>query len=197
MTRAWFLLAALVATPALAQQPNANAAPAQRPKTALQQAAEQQVEQAQRQREQAAQPAAPAPQRPAAPAARPANPRRRSALDSMPDTMRIDYKREVFNYQGGPRDPFQTLISSGAVRPTIDDLKLISVAYDARGGNSVAVVRELLAGGAHRMHRLRRGDQIGRLHVIQILPYQVVFQVEEFGFERQQTLTLQRPEVAR
>ncbi len=49
--------------------------------------------------------------------------------------------------------------------------------------------------GGTKSHRLRRGDQVGRLRVIQILPTQVVFQVEEFGFERQQTLSLQRREI--
>jgi hypothetical protein len=38
---------------------------------------------------------------------------------------------------------------------------------------------------------------VGRLRVIQIQPYQIVFQVEEFGFERQQTLSLPRREVPR
>jgi len=135
-------------------------------------------------------------QRPPHRAATPSAPAASAARDSSVDSTRIEYRREVFNYTGGSRDPFQTLISSGEVRPTIDDLRLVSVAYDARGGNSVAVVEENLAGGGKRMHRLRRGDQIGRLRVIQIQPYQVIFQLEEFGFEQQQTLTLQRPEAS-
>ena len=117
---------------------------------------------------------------------------RAQARDTARDTTRIEYYREVFNYSGGTRDPFQTLITSGDVRPTIEDLRLVGILYDPRG-RSIATVQEQITGGT-KSHRLRRGDQVGRLRVIQILPTQVVFQVEEFGFERQQTLTLQRRE---
>ncbi len=132
-------------------------------------------------------PARPAPARPTAPVRQATPPRDSVVVDSV----HIDYMREVFNYQGGTRDPFQTLITSNEVRPTLQDLRLVAILYDARYGNSVAVVREA---GNTRPHRLRRGDQIGRLRVIQIRQYSVVFQVEEFGFERQEELTLSRPE---
>jgi hypothetical protein len=105
-----------------------------------------------------------------------------------------DYRREVFRYAGGARDPFQSLITSGGVGPLLSDLRLVSIAYDARYGNSVAVIRS-----AHDTHpmRLRRGDTIGQMRVIQIRQYEVVFQIEEFGFERQEVLALRRPEVSR
>jgi hypothetical protein len=109
-------------------------------------------------------------------------------------SLRIEYRREVYSYQGGPRDPFASLIATSDVRQDISDLRLVSVAYDARGGNSVAVVREV---GSNAIHRLRRGQSVGRLRVIQIRQYEVVFQVEEFGFERQEVLTLSRPEGSR
>lgn len=102
---------------------------------------------------------------------------------------KVEYKREVFHYNGGTRDPFLTLISSSGVGPNVNDLRLVSVTYDAQYGRSVAIVRETK--GA-RIHRLHRGDTMGRLRVLQIRQYEVVFQVEEFGFERQVVLTLQR-----
>jgi hypothetical protein len=105
-----------------------------------------------------------------------------------------DYRREVFRYTGGARDPFQSLITSRGVGPLLSDLRLVSIAYDARYGNSVAVIRA--AHDAHPM-RLRRGDTIGQMRVIQIRQYEVVFQIEEFGFERQEVLSLRRPEVSR
>ena len=40
----------------------------------------------------------------------------------------------------GTRDPFVSLIESNAVGPTITDLRLVSITYDARYGNSVAIV---------------------------------------------------------
>ena len=102
---------------------------------------------------------------------------------------KVEYRREVFHYAGGSRDPFLTLITSSDVRPTINDLRLVSVIYDPRYGRSVAVVREE---PGDIIHRLKRGDTVGRLRVLQIREYEVVFQIEEFGFERQEVLTLQR-----
>ena len=115
-----------------------------------------------------------------------------AAADSA--TMRIEYRREVYNYRGGARDPFESLVRTADVGPTMTDLRLVSIAYDARGGRSVAVVRQT---PSNRVHRLTRGSTLGRLRVIQIRQYEVVFQVEEFGFERQETLTLHRPEASR
>jgi hypothetical protein len=171
------------ASPAPAQRP---ATPAQRPATPAQRPATPAA---------APRPAAPAPAAPArAGTPAQARPAPGQPSDAVPDTVtKIDYRREVFSYQGGSRDPFQSLVTSSDVRPTIGDLRVVSIVYDARG-NSVAIVREA---NNPRPHRLRRGDQIGRLRVVQIRPYEVVFQVEEFGFERQETLTLTRPEAYR
>ncbi len=102
---------------------------------------------------------------------------------------KVEYRREVYHYTGGSRDPFQTLITASGVGPGIGDLRLVSVTYDPVYGRSVAIVREIKG---DRIHRLRRGDTVGRLRVLQIREYEVVFQIEEFGFERQAVLTLQR-----
>jgi len=106
---------------------------------------------------------------------------------------RIEYRREVFNYGGGPRDPFQTLVAAD-VGPEVTDLRLVSIAYDARGGHSLAVLRQP---NNPTIYRVRRGDAIGRMRVIQIRQYEVVFQIEELGFERQEVLSLPRPEAIR
>jgi hypothetical protein len=128
-------------------------------------------------------------QQPAAKATRPVL-RRDTSLAGIDTTGgKVSYSREVFHYSGGARDPFETLITSSSVRPTIDDLRLVSVIYDPRYGRSVAVIREM---PGERVHRLHRGDMIGRLRVLQIRQYEVVFQIEEFGFERQVVLALQR-----
>lgn len=134
----------------------------------------------------------PAQQPPPAAPARPVAPATRDTTDSSAAT--IDYRREVYSYQGASRDPFASLLNEAATQTTVADLRLVSVIYDARGGRSVAVVRDK---SNPRPHRLRRGDTLGRLRVIQIRPYEVVFQVEEFGFERQEVLALSRPEVNR
>jgi len=96
--------------------------------------------------------------------------------------------REVFAYEGGGRDPFMSLLKSGDVRPLISDLKLTTVVYDGRfASRSVAVLRDITN---RRIYRVKTGDIIGRLKVTQIRPREVVFTVQEFGFERQETLSL-------
>ena len=116
---------------------------------------------------------------------------RRVPLDT---TLPVEYRREVFRYSGGSRDPFESLLVTGGMGPMIGDLRLVAVTFDARYGNSVAIVRAL---NVTQPYRLRRGDTIGRMRVIQIRQYEVVFQIEEFGFERQEVLALRRPEVTR
>jgi hypothetical protein len=120
---------------------------------------------------------------------------RLAARPTLPDTAApVEYQRELFRYTGGTRDPFESLVQTNRVGPMIEDLRVVSITYDARYGNSVAIVR---ATHEPRPLRVRRGDTIGNMRVIQIRQYEVVFQIEEFGFERQQVLTLRRPEVSR
>jgi hypothetical protein len=100
--------------------------------------------------------------------------------------------REVFAYEGGGRDPFMSLLRSGDVRPLLSDLKLTTVVYDGRfATRSVAVLRDITN---RRLYRVKTGDIIGRLKVTQIRPREVVFTVQEFGFERQETLSLAKHE---
>jgi len=129
------------------------------------------------------------------PAARPGQPAAQAPVRPTQDTVTpIDYSREIFHYQGAQRDPFESLVTEASTQTSVTDLRLVSVIYDVRGGRSVAVVRER---NNPRPYRLRRGDMLGRLRVIQVRQYEVVFQVEEFGFERQEVLALSRPEVHR
>jgi len=108
------------------------------------------------------------------------------------DTAPLTLLREAFSYQGGGRDPFLSLLKSGDVRPMITDLKLVAVVYDERyASRSVVVLRDITTG---RRYRAKAGDVIGRLRITQIRPREVVFTVQEFGFERQQTLSLAKQE---
>lgn len=100
--------------------------------------------------------------------------------------------REVFAYEGGGRDPFMSLLRSGDVRPLLSDLKLTTIVYDGRfAARSVAVLRDITN---RRIYRVKTGDIIGRLKITQIRPREVVFTVQEFGFERQETLSLAKQE---
>lgn len=98
------------------------------------------------------------------------------------------FEREVFYYErSGRRDPFASLMTSGELRPLLSDLKLVAVAFDASGRNSVAVMRDL---NTKEQYRVRVGHTLGRMRVSAINPRFVTFTIEEFGFSRQENLGL-------
>lgn len=100
----------------------------------------------------------------------------------------ITLHREVFSYSsGGRRDPYASLMSSNAVRPLLSDLRLTAVAFDPDGNNSVAILRD---SHSKEQYRIRVGQQLGRLRVSAIRQKAVQFTIEEFGFNRQETLPL-------
>jgi hypothetical protein len=96
--------------------------------------------------------------------------------------------REVFSYDGsGRRDPFLSLLSTGELRPAFNDLKLVAVAYDPTGRKSVAVMRDI---SSKDQYRVKVGQTLGRMRVAQIHPKSVTFTIDEFGYSRQDVLTL-------
>jgi hypothetical protein len=104
----------------------------------------------------------------------------------------VSLVREVFAYEGGGRDPFMSLLRSGDVRPLIADIRLVTVVFDGvYPARSVAVLRDVIT---QRRYRVKQGDIVGRLKVTSIRPRDVVFTVQEFGYERQQTLSLSKRE---
>jgi len=108
------------------------------------------------------------------------------------DTASVALVREVFAYEGGGRDPFVSLLKSGDIRPLLSDLKLGGIYYDQRYPvRSVAVMRDVTNG---KRYRAKAGDVMGRLKVTQIRPREIVFTVQEFGFERQESLQLAKRE---
>lgn len=102
----------------------------------------------------------------------------------------ITLQRETFSYSGGGRrDPYKSLMSSSDVRPLLSDLRLTAVAFDpvGNGSNSVAILRDTYS---KQQYRVRVGQQLGRLRVAAIRQRAVQFTIEEFGFNRQETLPL-------
>jgi hypothetical protein len=102
----------------------------------------------------------------------------------------ITLERETFEYHGGGRrDPYKSLMSSSEVRPLLSDLRLTAVAFDpvGNGSNSVAILRDTYSKQQYRVHV---GQQLGRLRVAAIRQKAVQFTIEEFGFNRQETLPL-------
>ncbi len=100
--------------------------------------------------------------------------------------------REVFSYEGGGRDPFLSLLRSGDIRPLLSDLRLVGIYYDGRyPARSVAVLRDVTNS---KVYRVKPGNIIGRLKATTIRPREIVFTVQEFGFERQESLQLAKQE---
>ncbi len=100
----------------------------------------------------------------------------------------ITIQREVFDYNSsGRRDPYHSLMSTSDVRPLLSDLRLTAVAFDPDGDNSVAILRDSFS---KAQYRIRVGQQLGRLRVSGIKQKSVQFTLDEFGFNRQETLQL-------
>jgi hypothetical protein len=111
------------------------------------------------------------------------------AADTSP---RVLINREVFQYDGdGRRDPFVSLFTTSDLKPLLTDLKLVGVAYDPRGQNSVAVLRDVTS---KDQYKVRVGQTIGRMRVAAIQPKAVIFTIEEFGYSRQELLPIAPPD---
>jgi hypothetical protein len=106
----------------------------------------------------------------------------RPAMDTSTTVMResFDYSRDT------RRDPFVSLMTTSDLRPTLSDLRLTGILYDLSGRRPVAILRDI-AGG---QWRVTTGMTLGRMRVAQIKPKAIIFTIEEFGFNRQDSLVL-------
>ena len=99
----------------------------------------------------------------------------------------VEIMREQFDYtSGGRRDPFNSLMGTGELRPTVADLKLVGVLYHPT--RPVAIMRDMLP--PNTQYRVTLGATLGRMKVIMIKPRVVIFSIEEFGLNRQDSLVL-------
>jgi hypothetical protein len=116
-----------------------------------------------------------------------------ATTDSLNRAREVEVMRESFAYGGGTRDPFASLLDATLSGPEFSNLELVGVYQDLRSpSNSVIVLREKVS---LRRYKLRRGDQVGRAQLVQIRPRDAVFTISDFGFERQETLSLRKQEV--
>jgi len=112
--------------------------------------------------------------------------------DSTPENQNGDLGRESFSYTGGSRDPFVSLLATATVGPELPDLILVAIYYDTRvPANSVVVMREKVGG---KKFNLRTGDRLGRIQVAGVRPKDVTFTIDDFGTERQETMSLRKQE---
>lgn len=102
----------------------------------------------------------------------------------------LSLMREAFTYEHeSRRDPFVSLMATGELRPMISDLRLAAIIYDV-AGRSVAILRDL---STKEQYRVKVGQAVGRMRVVQINPKSVTFTLEEFGYSRQEVLALPDP----
>ena len=114
------------------------------------------------------------------------------AQDSAQKAKDLELSRETFAYSGAARDPFNSLLNMAKNGPELADLQLVGIYQNLRApSGSIAVFREKDGG---KRHKLRAGDQVGRSRLVQIRERDVVFTIEDFGFERQETLSLRKQE---
>ena len=103
----------------------------------------------------------------------------------------VTFYRETFSYsRDGRRDPFVSLMANGELRPMLADLTLVGIIYDESGRNSVAILVDASPGG--QTYRKKVGETLGRIRVSRISDKEVTVNVDEFGFDRQETLLIDR-----
>ena len=96
--------------------------------------------------------------------------------------------RESFDYDaGGRRDPFFSLLPTAELRPTVSDLRLVGILYDESGRRPIAIMRDVSLG---TQYRVTTGMTLGRMRVALIKRRAVIFSIEEFGLNRQDSLVL-------
>jgi hypothetical protein len=101
---------------------------------------------------------------------------------------KIVFAREVYGYpRDGRRDPFASLIATGDIRPLFDDLRVTSVMYDPSGRTSMAMLKDL---STNEIYKVRVGSVAGRNRITYIRTGVVGVAIDEFGFTRQEELTL-------
>jgi hypothetical protein len=116
-----------------------------------------------------------------------------AVADSIQRAREIEVMRETFAYSGGSRDPFASLLNTSATGPEIGNLDLVGVYQNLRNSdNSIVVLRDKATA---KRYKLRVGDQLGRARLVQIRPRDAVFTIRDFGYERQETLSLRKQEV--
>ncbi|MCC7001207.1 MAG: hypothetical protein IT357_03545 [Gemmatimonadaceae bacterium] len=104
---------------------------------------------------------------------------------------KIIFAREVYGYpRDGRRDPFASLIATGDIRPLFDDLRVTSVMYDPSGRTSMAMLKDV---STNEIYKVRVGSVAGRNRITYIRTGVVGVAIDEFGFTRQEELTLNVP----
>jgi hypothetical protein len=133
--------------------------------------------------------AAPGPTQQDTKAGAPPTGQRRPGLNVAPEAAPpkpVEILREQFDYtSAGRRDPFNSLMGTGELRPTVGDLRLAGILYHPT--RPIAVMTDV---ATSTTYRVTLGTVLGRMRVVLIKPKVVIFSIEEFGVNRQDSLVL-------
>jgi len=100
----------------------------------------------------------------------------------------VQYRREVFHYPTGRRNPFTPVRAGEQLGPRFEDLELSGVIFNERLG-SVAVLVDRTTGKRYRVHQ---GERVGQARVARISPDEVSFVVSGFGQSRTEVLRVKK-----
>jgi hypothetical protein len=100
--------------------------------------------------------------------------------------------RETYDYIGGSRDPFMSVLEGASVGPELADLDLVAVYYQERNQPaSVVVLRDRVT---LKRYSVRESERVGRARVAEIRPKDVTFTIDDYGTQRRVTLSLRKRE---
>ena len=103
----------------------------------------------------------------------------------------VEYLREVFTYPtGGRPDPFRGPQVGAGTGPHFEDLSLAGLIFAPEIG-SVAILKD---GSTGKRHRVRDGERLGTVRVVEIRRDAVVFSVQGVAGPRREVLQATREE---
>ncbi len=114
-----------------------------------------------------------------------------------PDSLDLVFEREAFFYpRYERRNPFRPLTAGDEYGPRFEELELAGILFSPDPERSWALfgLRDAQEGEGvgPQSYRVRRGDSVGNVRVLEIQESRVVVHVEEFGMTEQRILELPR-----
>ena len=101
-------------------------------------------------------------------------------------------ERETYNYVGGVRDPFASVLEGANIGPELADLDVVSITMVLRNqAASVAVLRDRVT---LKRYAVREGERVGRARVANIREKDVTFTIDDYGTERRVMLSIRKRE---
>lgn len=118
------------------------------------------------------------------------------------DSLDLVFEREAFVYpMYDRRNPFLPLVAGDEFGPRFEEIRLTGIIHSVDPDRSVAMFvtrtgqeqRTEQTDASQKSFRVRRGDTLGNVRILEIHETRVVVLVEEFGLTEQRVLELPRP----